>query len=388
MVKETTKPKIGIVCPYDYYRHGGVQEHVKAEYHELTNRGYDVKIIAPQPTDNDYEIVDHVILLGKSTAMRLNAPFHTLFDVSNAESEDIIAMLEAEQFDLLHVHEPWLPMMPYQILQNNEKAVVVGTLHATWPDTAINNSIQKMITPYVKPALKRLDYITAVSEAPAKKILDLTDAHINYIPNGIDLATYNPDKVPYYEAFNDGVNTIFYIGRLEKRKGVEYLIKAYAEVRKMRKTPLRLVLAGDGPKRKSLESYVERFEVPDVHFLGRVSDEDKLSLLKTCTLFCSPAIFGESFGIVLLEAMAMHAPIVAGFNEGYQTVLSGVGQLAMVDPKNREEFARRLSVMLDSPEVRDMLVEWGKREIIQYDYPKIVAQYDELFTEIMRDKND
>ncbi len=378
--------KVAIVCPYDYFRPGGVQSHVAAEYDELKKLGYDVRIIAPLPTDNKTRRVKDLIFLGTSTSMRINAPFHTQFDVTAVDNEDIQAVLDKEKFDILHVHEPWLPVLPYQIMQINESAIVVGTLHGTWPDSTINNSLQKMITPYVKPAIKRLDYITAVSEPPVEKIKNLTTKHINFIPNGIDLDYFDPSKVEALKEYQDDVATIFFLGRLERRKGVDYLIKAYVEAKKQSSQPMRLVIAGDGPKRKSLESYVERFDVADVRFLGRVSEEMKLSLLKSCTLFCSPAIFGESFGIVLLEAMAMGAPIVAGFNEGYQTVLSGVGQLAMVDPRNKDEFARRLNAILESPEIRDILIDWGYAEVQKYSYTRIVGQYDELFKDILTEE--
>jgi phosphatidylinositol alpha-mannosyltransferase len=375
--------KVGIVCPYNLFRHGGVQEHVRAEYDILTQLGYSVKIIAPKPTDNSDMRQKDVVLLGRATAMKFNAPFHTLFDVSAAEGEAIDSLLAKQKFDIIHLHEPWLPMLPYQILQRAE-AITVGTLHGTWPDSVVNNSIEKLIKPYVRPALRRLDHLTAVSLPPIKRIEGLTEKNVTIIPNGIRLDVYNPAKTEYYSAFHDDVPTILYIGRLEKRKGVDHLVKAFKVLQEQINHPIRLVIAGNGPKRTALETYIERFEVQNVEFLGWISESDKLKLLKTCDVFCAPSIFGESFGIVLLEAMAMGAPIVAGINSGYEAVLNGIGTLSFIDPHNHDEFARRLRIVLEEEQVRSMLKAWGSQEVIQYDYPKVIARYDELFQTIMK----
>src|SRR6185503_11218910 len=170
---------------------------------------------------------------------------------------------------------------------------------------------------------------------------------VHIIPNGIDLSKYK--FVPHAKA--PAKKTILYIGRLEKRKGVIYLIKAYAAMAASR-SDIDLVLAGDGDQTDSLQAYVQDKGVPRVSFLGFVSEKKKTELLHQAAVFCSPALYGESFGIVLLEAMASGTVTVAGNNVGYAVVLHGTGRLSLVNPKQTTEFCRRLDVMLDDQGVR------------------------------------
>ncbi len=152
-----------------------------------------------------------------------------------------------------------------------------------------------------------LSALTAVSDAAAKFVHEQTGRTIEIIPNCIDLKKYRTSPA----AKPARMKTILYVGRLEKRKGVLYLLKAYQELTEQQ-TDVQLVIAGAGHLRKSLEKFVAENELPRVRFLGFVDEATKLKLLHTSSLFCSPALYGESFGIVLLEAMAAHLPVVAG----------------------------------------------------------------------------
>jgi len=137
-------------------------------------------------------------------------------------------------------------------------------------------------------------------------------------------------------------------------------------------------IAGDGPDRQQLERYAKENKI-NTQFLGRVSEADKLLLLHTSRVFCSPARYGESFGIVLLEAMAVGLPVIAGDNPGYSAVLQGTGSLSLVDPSDTTEFARRLELMLTNDEVRNLWQTWASTNIKQYDYPLVVDQYEKLY---------
>jgi phosphatidylinositol alpha-mannosyltransferase len=169
------------------------------------------------------------------------------------------------------------------------------------------------------------------------------------------------------------------VGRLEKRKGPRYLLKAFAHVASVL-PDAKLLIAGDGHDRKQLESFSEFLGISSqVEFLGYVSEEEKQSLLQRTTLACYPAIYGESFGIVLLEAMATGTPIVAGNNPGYASVLKERGMLSLVDPKNTDEFATRLMLLLQDEELRHMLSKWGLEYVKQFDYSNIVTKYEQVY---------
>lgn len=363
--------KIGLICPYNIFKGGGVQEHVLAVQAELLRRGHVAKIITPWPRSYVGDEPENVIFMGASTDMK--SPFNTTVQVSATGNRDrITEVLEAEQFDVLNFHEPWVPIISRQILAKS-RAVNIGTFHAKLPDTVVSKTLERVITPYTKSILKSLPVLTAVSEAAAQYVQQLSDTPIEFIPNGIDLNKYHPNP-----GIKSDEPTIFYVGRLEKRKGLKYLLKAFVLLQQTM-PEARLLIGGDGPDREKLEEYIADMQIKNVGFLGFLSEADKLRYLQSSTVFCSPAIYGESFGIVLLEAMACGTAIVAGDNPGYEGVLQERGQLSLVDPRQTVEFARRLRLLLTDQELRKTWNAWAGEYVKQYDYPKVVDLYEQLF---------
>lgn len=363
--------KIGLVCPYNIFKGGGVQECVLALQAELSKRGHTVKILTPQPRSYEGEQPENVIFLGGSRDMK--SPLHTTVQVSAAGNTDRIAeVLEAEQFDVLNFHEPWIPILSRQILAKSN-AINVATFHARLPDTRMSKTIEKVITPYTRSVLKSLHCLTAVSDAAAQYVSQLTDAEVTIVPNGIDLRKYQPKP-----ASKTKEPTIFYIGRLEKRKGVKYLLKAFALLQETL-PEAQLIIGGDGPDREKLEELAQTLELKNVRFLGFVEEADKLALLQSSTVMCSPALYGESFGIVLLEAMACGTPAVAGDNPGYQSVLKDRGQLSIVNPRHSADFARRLELLLTDKGLQASWNQWAAEYVRQFDYPNVVDQYEALY---------
>ncbi len=367
--------KIGLVCPYNIYLGGGVQEIVLATQSELTKRGHTVKIITPRPRVVPDAKVEGVIFLGQST--RVKTPQHTSVDISvSVDIDSIDAMFEAEQFDLVHVHEPLVPLLARQVL-SRVTCPAIGTFHAAIPDNGLGKSFASSVRPFVRSILKHLDFITAPSLAATGYIQDYVPAEdIKIIPNGIDLKKYRA-KTP---KLTEKSKTIFYVGRLEKRKGVIYLLEAFGLLRQ-RRDDVRLVIAGDGPDREKLENYVATNRIPAISFKGFVTDKEKIELMQAAALFCSPAIYGESFGIVLLEAMATGTVVVAGDNPGYDAVMQGRGKWSLVNPKDSIEFSRRLELMLFDDDMRRLWREWAAAYVRQFAYPKIVDQYERLYNE-------
>ncbi len=372
--------KIGLVCPYSVARGGGVQEHVYAIQAELLKRGHEAYIVTPQPRDFTVEASKHIVFIGASADFR--SPIGTTGQVSaSADIDSIDEMLARQQFDILHFHAPEVPMLSRQILSRSN-AINVGTFHATYPDSLTGRTFTKVIAPYTQSILKYLDEMTAVSDTAASFITTLTDRPITVIPNGIDLATFKPArKIP------SEVKTILYIGRMEARKGVKYLLKAFAIL--ARQDPdVRLVLIGDGSDRLKMEALANTLAIPPerINFMGYVSNEEKIATLQEADVFCAPALYGESFGIVLVEAMACGIPTVAGNNPGYAGVMQGLGALSLVNPKDIEDFVRRLAVFLREDDFRTIWKKWAKSEIRQYGFDKIVDSYEELYVQAVAHK--
>lgn len=363
--------KIGLVCPYNLFKGGGVQECVWATYAELTKRGHDVRIITPRPRGVSEPPNEHVLFVGNGADVK--TVFHTTAQVSVALRNEVIdELLQREAFDVLHFHEPWISIVSRQILSRST-ARNIATFHAKLPGTVMSRTLEKVAAPYMKAILKHLDELTAVSDAAAEYVRSITHAPVRIIPNGIDVAKYGgykPKKTSQAE-------TILYIGRLERRKGLKYLLRATRELQRSH-PKARLLLAGDGTDRRELENYSQEIGVK-VQFLGFVDEQTKLELFKTSSVFCSPARYGESFGIVLLEAMSSGLPLVAGDNSGYSGVLTGTGKISLLDPRDTSEFVRKLELMMYDEEVRKVWLKWALKEVKQYDYPKVVDQYLELY---------
>lgn len=370
--------KIGLVCPYSINKHGGVLEVVLALQSGLVKQGHKVKLITPMPRGSEKaRHPRNVIFVGSSTDFR--SPSHTTGQVSSvADNDTVDAMLAKEQFDILHFHEPWVPFLSRQLLQRSQ-AINIGTFHSKIPETIVSRTYIKVVTPYLKSVMKYLNVLTAVSESGAEYAATLTDLPITIIPNGIDLKKYKHKTV----AKKEPGQTVLYIGRLERRKGTKYLLQAF-QLFSQDNPDVKLLIAGDGPDREKLELLAEDLKLKNVSFLGYVTEELKLQLLAEADLFCSPALFGESFGIVLLEAMATGTVTVAGNNSGYSDLMQGLGAISIVNPEDTAEFARRLQLLLHEAQLRKLWQNWAAKYVKQFSNPIIVDQYEALYRDSLK----
>lgn len=371
--------KIGLICPYNMARGGAVQEIVRDMRTGLTARGHTVKIITGKPkVMGDMDTTD---ILFAGQVMDFRSPTHTLGSfTSGADNDAVMRLIESEQFDVLHYHEPGLPILGKQILDRST-SVNVATFHAKLPETLVSRTMAKSVTPYLRTIMRDLDILTVGSEAAADYVRTLTDKTLHYVPNGVDLNVFRPVT----RRRPGDRKKILYVGRLEHRKGVKYLIQAVALLGKQRHD-IDLVIAGAGPDRNKLESLCRDLGVWNVQFLGFIDNDTKRHLLAEADLFCSPAIFGESFGLVLLEAMATGLVTVAGNNPGYAGVMQGKGMLSLVNPYDTGDFARRLTLLLDEEPLRQQWREWAYEYVKRYDYVHIMAQYEKLYEQGLRER--
>lgn len=353
------------------FRGGGVQECVLALRDGIIARGHEAYIITPQPNDYNGQSTEGMILIGSARPFR--AARTTAQISASVDLDKLNTMLMEEDFDVLHFHEPWVPMLSMQLLQRSD-AIHVATFHAAMSERRTSRTVERVITPYTKSILKYLDVMTAVSPTATNYVQTLTDRSLAIVPNGIDLKKYHNGN------HDNGSErkTVLYIGRLEKRKGVKYLLNAFA-ILKHAHPEYELIIAGDGPDREKLEDQIREFGIRGVTFLGYIEESKKLQLLQEATIFCSPALYGESFGIVLLEAMASGCVTVAGNNSGYESVMKGRGQLSLVNPKDSVEFARRLALLGNDLVLRAAWREWAREHVLQYDYDKVIDQYVKIY---------
>lgn len=361
--------KIGLVCPYNIFGGGGVQECVLALQSELKARGHEALVITPKHRNYEGKNKRGILLVGASTDVK--SPFHTTAQVSaTVDTQQLKSLLDAHEFDVLHFHEPWVPLLSWQILTHSS-SVNVATFHAKLPETLMSKTIEKVITPYTKTILKSLDTLTAVSDAASEYVSALSTRSPVIVPNGIDIEKYQPAK----SAKVKKTRTILYVGRLEKRKGVKYLLAAF-KILAEKYPDLKLIIAGDGTDRLKLEAFVRDKQVPRVTFKGFVSEKTKIKLMQEAAVFCSPAIYGESFGIVLLEAMAAGTVVVAANNPGYSAVLKDRGAISIVNPKAIGVLASRIEVFLNDQELCAMWQAWAADYVKNFSYKKITDLYE------------
>jgi len=380
--------KIALVCPFNMFdRPGGVPQVIIHLYEHLKKRGHEVKIITQRPSSFKGKAPEDYVLFGITRSFKTNG----LGTEGNwgmpSDGNEISEYFKRENFDVVNVHEPWIPWLAWQVVRNSH-SVYVATFHANLIDTAGGKVwTSNLFTPIGRPFVEKMHLLTATSPASAAALLSMADMkkphdrmmveNLRYLPCGVELSLFKPIK-KRQPLSGPGTKTVVYIGRIEKRKGVEYLIDAFTELT-ARMPEARLIIAGQGVLAKKLKQRVVDESIPNITFAGYVSDAERLRLLQNADLACFPAIQGEGFGIVLLEAMACGTPLLAGNNLGYINVMKGHGRIGLVDPLATKDFANRLEVFLTDKDEQKLMTDWALREVKQYDYPKIAEQYEEAF---------
>ena len=323
--------KIALVSPYDFAYPGGVVNHISCLERQFTKLGHEVKIIAPA-SKAVYTLGDRFIRIGTPRCIPVSGSIARVTVSVRLESQ-IKEVFERENFDICHLHEPLMPTLCTTTLRL-KRTPMVGTFHASG-----GKPWYTMFSPLAKWYLNRwfnkLDGHIAVSPAALSYISAFFPAEYTIIPNGIDTRHFNSRCTPL-ETYNDGKFNIVFVGRLEKRKGFDYLWRAYKLVKK--EVPdCRLIAVGPGNRlRNKYERRIKHNGISDVTFAGYAAYAELPRYYRTADVVCFPATGFESFGIVLLEAMSVGRPIVASSIEGYANVLTdGVEGLA-VPPRNVE----------------------------------------------------
>ncbi len=369
--------KVGLVSPYDFASPGGVTDHVRHLGRELRRLGHEVRVFAPSSradVDFDsaefYRIGSPISVPVNDSVARIALSFHL--------ADRVAAIIERERFDILHFHEPLMPALPITMLRMSP-AANVGTFHAF----AKSNIGYFYGRPLLEPYLAHLHRGIAVSE-PAKAFVHryFPDFPLEVIPNGIDTGLFHPGHAPIRHLRDDKVNILF-VGRLEKRKGLGYLLRGY-EFMKPRFPNSRLIVVGDGPLRSSVESYISRHRLPDVVMAGYVPDSVLPRYYCSADIFCAPATGAESFGIVLLEAMATGLPVVATEIDGYMSVLEPGRDSLTVNPKSWAELGAALVILARDGELRKRMGAYGIEKAQRYSWEQVAGRVLNVYGEARR----
>jgi len=370
--------KIALVSPYDFAHPGGVTNHISCLERYLTLMGHEVKVIAPA-SKTVSSFGDRFISIGKPRPIPASGSICRV-TVSIRLAPKIKAVLSQENFDIVHLHEPFMPMLCSAVLRFSN-TVNVGTFHACHGFPGYNFGVP-ISTIMLKRRRRKLHGKIAVSKPAAEFASKHVPGYYTIIPNGVDLECFSPDVLPIDE-FCDGKLNILFVGRLEVRKGLGYLIKAYQRVKE--EVPnSRLIIVGPGTRlRKKYERQVKQKGLKDIVFVGYVPTEELPRYYKTADIFCSPATGRESFGIILLEAMAMGKPIVASNIEGYASVITHGAEGLLVPPKNKETLAQALiSLMADEPLRRQMGAK-GRLTVQDYSWERVAQRVFDYYVRLL-----
>lgn len=368
--------KIALVSPYDWSVPGGVNSHCSHLRDQFVQAGHDVRIAAPASRRVDDP---DVITIGKRPVSLPVSGSLARISLSLTLGPPVRRILAQEDFDIVHVHEPFMPVLPIHFLRYSE-AVNVGTFHASREKSQFFYTWGKR---HLRRWYRRLDGKIAVSTAAAHFIEDYFPGYYNIIPNGVDVARFSADVEPF-ERFKDGKLNILFVGRPEKRKGLDYLLQAYPQV-KARVPDARLIIVGAG-KFDRYERVVRSKRMDDVEFCGFVSDEELPRYHHTADVFCAPATGFESQGIVLLEAMAAGLPIVASNIEGYAAVLTHEVEGLLVLPTDADGLADALIEVLSSQSKRKKMAAQARRRAQAYAWPRVAQQVLSYYERLLHER--
>jgi phosphatidylinositol alpha-mannosyltransferase len=364
--------KIGIVSPYAYPRPGGANSYIREQYEQLRALGHDVRILTA-PWGDDPPAQD-VIQIGQAIAVPYNGSIGRI-TLSLRLEYLVERTLKREQFDVIHHHEPLVPFLSLQIL-DSARCPNVATFHA-FGGFSLSYWLGRPIGEHY---LRKLSARIAVSTAAKHFVSSYFPGEYRIIPNGVDVDFYAHAR-PFPE-YRDGKINILFVGRLEPRKGAVYLLRAYAKL-KQRYPDTRLMLVAAGRQEGALRRFVRENGLRDVLFAGRVSDIDKARFYRTADIFCAPSTGQESFGIVLLEAMAAGRAVVASDIHGYKKVVQRNVTGLLVEPKDPDALCSALAQLIDDPALRDRFGATGARRATDFDWEHVARQLVGVYEEVL-----
>jgi phosphatidylinositol alpha-mannosyltransferase len=361
-----SKKRIGIVCPYGWDTPGGVQSHVGDLAQYLIRQGHYVSVLAPAIDEDN--LPDFVTSAGRPIAIPYNGAVARVLFGPIAFSR-VRQWIANGNFDVLHLHEPAIPSISLLACWAAE-GPMVGTFHAA----AKRQKVTFAVAPILEPVIEKLTARIAVSEAARETLTEHLETDAIVVPNGI-----------YADLYRDGVidqrwtgNTLGFIGRFEeKRKGLDVLVAALPSI--IAKIPdLKVFVAGPGDAQevlKEIDPYLHsRFE-----FLGRISESEKANFLASVGLYIAPNTGGESFGIILAEALASGASVVASDIPAFDSLLGHGAYGTLFASEDSQDLAKKVIALLGDEESRRAIAQRGKKYAQEFDWDVVAEKIYDVY---------
>jgi len=369
--------KIGIVTQSYYPRYGGVTEHVHSTAVELRRRGHEVTIITSRFRDGESNHAAGVERVGYNILIPFNRAFVD-FTLGLNLSRQLRGLIRKHDFDLLHTHSPNAPSLPILAVRA-ARCAQVGTFHTT----AGRSFLQDTFKSYLSDTVGRLDARIAVSRTARDSAARYYPGPYHVIPNGVDVERFRADAPPFEEWRDPQRVNLLFVGRLDPRKGLQHLLGAMPEVLERTRYRARLLIVGDSYLRSHFESTVPAAIRQHVHFLGHVPSTDLPRWYTTGDIFVSPATGNESFGIVLLEAMAAGCAVVASDIPGYRSVVKPGEDSLVFPPEDVSALARTLVQLVDDPARQAALRQRGRTRALDFAWPRVTDQIEAVYREVL-----
>jgi len=363
------------VSPYDLGVPGGVQSHVASLASAMRADGDEVVIVAPGDGRGPF---GGYAGTGGSLRVPFNGSVAPIGPGALSASRTRRYLAEIQP-DVVHVHEPLVPAVGLSAART-DVAPVVATFHAWSSDVRA----YRFARPLGRRVLDGLAASLAVSDAAARyhaAALGVDPGRFEVVPNGVEVARFA--AVPERRVGGgDDPETLLFVGRLEPRKGLATLIRAFVRLRTDR-PGVRLLVVGEGSERARCEAALPAAMRQDVRFLGRVDDAALVAAYAEADLYVSPAIGGESFGIVLLEAMAAGRPVVASDLPGYRSVVTPGRDGVLVPAGDPGALATAVAALLDDPDRRVQMIEAGRATAAAHDWPAVATRLRAVYERVL-----
>jgi phosphatidyl-myo-inositol alpha-mannosyltransferase len=344
---------------------------VRAQARALRQLGHDVRVCGPASAAlgcGETAISGAVTVTFGGTESGLGLDPRGAFRVAR--------LLATHEFDVVHVHEPLVPALPWFVIRQ-ARAPIVATFHV---HREHGHRWYPIARPWLRSLLNRVHCRIAVSEPARRTIAQYFPGAYEVVPNGIDVDAFRTSRARPAALPADQLHVV-YVGRLEPRKGVDHLIRAMARVQRTVRDA-NLVIVGDGPQQRMLIDVARTLAVR-VEFTGRVPDADLPAYVQAADVVCSPALGGESFGIVLLEAMACEKPVVASRIAGYQTLVGPADCGVLVPPGDDNALSEALLLLLQDRHLRQSLGSRGLHAARQHDWSSIARVLEGIYRRLV-----
>lgn len=362
--------KILYVSPYSWTHPGGVKNHIKGIAREMIKKGHSVSVYAPDSGETPEGV--GFISAGSSVPVPANRSIARVclspFVLSRTKR-----ILRLKAFDVVHVHEPFVPLVSVSAVLCSE-AKTIGTFHASAEKGFI---LYRLAQVFLRGLPGRVDHFTAVS-GPANELANrYFPGDYEIVPNGVDTEFFRPVGRRPENFPGDGSPVVLFVGRAEPRKGIQILLESFRRL--LSKIPeCRLIIVGEGHSR---QEYLTSYRLPDssVTVTGFVPDEDLPAYYSSADVFCAPSLGGESFGLVLLEAMACGTPVVASDIPGYREVIKSTGGGILFKTGDVDSLSSALADILLDEEIRRTTRSVGLEKVKVFSWSSIAARVERIY---------